>query len=233
MSSLSFAILYEDNHVIAVDKPAGLLTQPTNLESDSLEVRVKAWIKEKYGKPGNVFLGVIHRLDRPASGIVLFAKTSKALGRLNEAMRNKQMKKTYLALVEGSPGQKQGTLKHYLRHDEYRAYVSVHEERGSKLAVLHYEVVEKFSKTTLLKVELETGRYHQIRAQFSFIGCPIVGDSKYGSGIAMSPKTIALHHSNFVFEHPVTKQVIELSSPLPEHFYENNGKARIVTRCTQ
>ena len=210
-------ILYEDNHILAVDKPAGMLTQPTDLESESLESLAKAWIKEKYQKPGNVFLGVVHRLDRPVSGIVLFAKTSKALSRLNEALRERKFKKTYCALVEGKVTKDQDTLEHYLRHDDYAASVSSKKDPEAKLARLHYEVLTRFEKSTLLKVDLETGRYHQIRAQLSAAGHPIVGDDKYGSRQAAGGGGIALHHSHLQFIHPVTEESVVIESHLPLH----------------
>jgi 23S rRNA pseudouridine1911/1915/1917 synthase len=217
-------ILYEDNHLIVVNKPAGLLTQPTDLENDSLEVRVKAWIKKTYNKPGNVFLGVIHRLDKPVSGIVVFAKTSKALSRLNASIREREMVKTYYALVEGSPKKKQGTLEHYLKHDDYFASVCSPDDPSGKLARLHYEALKSSGDATLLKVVLETGRYHQIRCQCAAMGCPIVGDIKYGasktahSGKYLPSGAIALHHGNLTLTHPVTKAELKIEAPLPAYF---------------
>lgn len=220
----SIEVLYEDNHLIIVNKPAGLLTQPTDLENDSLEVRVKAWIKSTYNKPGNVFLGVIHRLDKPVSGIVVFAKTSKALSRLNALMRDKEMVKTYFALVEGKPKAEKGTLEHYLKHDDYVASVTTKNDPEGKLARLHYEVVEQGKEAVLLKVILETGRYHQIRCQCAAMGCPIAGDAKYGAGKANAilqrlPKgAIALHHGSMRLTHPVTKEQLTIEAPLPLYF---------------
>jgi len=198
-------VLYEDNHLIAVCKPAGLLTQETAENHESLENQVKAWIKDKYQKPGNVFLGVIHRLDRPVSGIVLFAKTSKALSRLNEAIRSRSMQKTYHALVEGRPAQESATLEHWLIHDDYRAQVCMRAEPDAKKARLHYKTLKRNPDTTLLEVILETGRYHQIRAQCAAIGHPIVGDAKYGSRRTFAEGAIALHHYQLKLEHPITK----------------------------
>lgn len=201
-------VIYEDNHLIVVNKPAGLLTQPTDEEQDSLETQTKAWIKEKYQKPGNVFLGVVHRLDRPVSGLVVFAKTSKALSRLNESVRGKHVQKIYRALVEGKPSKNSDTLEHYLRHDDFRAYVSTKQDPEAKLARLHYEVLEEKGDCSLLQIELETGRYHQIRAQLAAMGYPIVGDSKYGSKKIFPKGIIALHHYRWSGEHPVTKDPI-------------------------
>lgn len=221
--SVPIEVLYEDNHLIIVNKPAGLLTQPTDLENDSLEVRVKAWIKTTYNKPGNVFLGVIHRLDKPVSGIVVFAKTSKALSRLNALMRDKEMVKTYFALVEGNPKADKGTLEHYLKHDDYVASITSKRDPEGKLARLHYEVLEHAKEAVLLKVILETGRYHQIRCQCASMGCPIVGDAKYGAGKAKDllqrlPKgAIALHHGSMSLTHPVTKERLIIEAPLPPY----------------
>lgn len=217
-------VLYEDNHLIAVNKPAGLLTQPTDLVNDSLEVRVKAWIKEKYNKPGNVFLGVIHRLDKPVSGIVIFAKTSKALSRLNASIREREMVKTYYALVEGVPHKKEGTLEHYLKHDDYAASVCSPKDPSAKVARLHYETLGTVGNAALLKIILETGRYHQIRCQCAAMGCPIVGDAKYGAGKdaraagTLPSGAIALHHGNLTLAHPVTKETLALAAPLPRYF---------------
>lgn len=201
-------ILYEDNHLFIVNKPAGLLTQPTPDEQDSLETRAKAWIKKAAGKPGNVFLHAIHRLDRPVSGIILFAKTQKALERLNEGSRNKETMKHYLAWVEGVPPQSAGALEHYLRHDEYKATI----HRDGKPVRLTYRILENKGSKCLVEVNLETGRYHQIRAQFGFIGCPILGDIKYGSRIPFRDKAIALHHDQLSFFHPTTKELMQIKA---------------------
>lgn len=203
-------IVYEDNHFLAVNKPAGLLTQPTDNETLSLEILAKEWIKDKYGKPGNVFLGVIHRLDRSVSGIVLFAKTSKALSRMNDAMRSKEIIKVYHARVEGSPPHSNGILEHYLRHDDWHAEVCESSTPGAKLARLVYTVIERLETTSVLEIKLETGRYHQIRAQCAAIGCPIVGDKKYGSKMPMPQGTIALKHVHMQFKHPITKELCDI-----------------------
>lgn len=210
-----FEVLYEDNHLLVVTKPAGVLTQATEQESHSLENQAKAWLKEKYQKPFNVFLGVVHRLDRPASGIVLFAKTSKALSRLNDMIRSKDAIKVYCALVEGHPPEESGMLEHFLRHDEHRAYVSNSSDPQAKFARLYYDDLKSNEKMTLLQIILETGRYHQIRAQCAAIGCPIVGDVKYGSRYPLPNGAIALHHHRLQFIHPVTKLPLVFESPLP------------------
>lgn len=208
-----FSIIYEDNHIIVVNKPAGLLTQPAEAVQDSLELRVKAMLKEKYQKPGNVFLGVVHRLDKPASGIVILAKTSKALSRLNEAIKSKLFKKTYHALVEGIPHSLEGTLEHYLFHDDYQAIICSQKRANAKKAILHYKVLKKNPEKSLVEIDLETGRYHQIRAQFSEIGHPIIGDAKYGSRLYFREGTIALHHLRLQIQHPVTKEEMTFEAP--------------------
>lgn len=197
-------ILFEDNHQLVVVKPAGIVTQPSGVaDRESLEMQAKEWLKQKYQKKGNVFLEAVHRIDKPVSGIVLFAKTSKALSRLHASMREKKVKKTYLAIVEGHIQKKEGTLIHDLVHDEHFATVAKKGEEG-KQAVLHYKVLESYQKTDLVEIALETGRYHQIRAQFAAIGHPILGDAKYGSKNSYQPDAIALHHSRFEIPHPIT-----------------------------
>jgi 23S rRNA pseudouridine1911/1915/1917 synthase len=187
-------IVYADNHILVVDKPPEMATQP------DLEELAKLWIKKKYKKPGNVFLHPIHRLDKPVSGLVVFARTSKALSRLQQMMRERKIEKIYHALVEGKPAEEKGKLIHHLKHGSFRAKVS---DEG-KEAILEYRVIRQERGCTLLEIQLVTGRYHQIRAQLAEIGCPIVGDRKYGSQKPW-PKGIALHHSEMRFEHPVAK----------------------------
>lgn len=197
-------VIYLDNHLLVVDKPAGLLTQPNSTNAPNLEDQAKAFIKEKYHKPGRVFLIPIHRLDKPVSGLVVFARTSKALSRLNEQMRQKSIQKFYFALIEGTLKNKTGTLKHTLSHGSHRAHVS--NSPQAKEALLSYEVLQEKSDTTLVKIELHTGRYHQIRAQWSHEGHPIVGDTKYGSTRTFPQGIIALHHGILKLEHPVSKE---------------------------
>jgi|SRR3989304_7773877 len=207
-------VIYLDNHLLAVNKKAGIATQelPQSHEasSESLEEIAKKWLKEKYRKPGKVFLEPIHRIDRPVSGLVLFARTGKALSRLQAAMREKQIHKTYYALVEGALPSEEGTLEHYLVHDEFRARVASLKEKDAKLARLHFKVKNQKKGMALVEIVLETGRYHQIRAQFSAIGCPIVGDRKYGSKRAWKKNEIALHHGRLEFPHPVKEEKLIL-----------------------
>ncbi len=208
-------ILYEDNHVLAVNKPAGLLTQPSGAAHDSLESQCKAYLKEKYQKPGAVFLEAIHRLDRPVSGIVVFARTSKALSRLQESMRNKNCRKVYLALVEKAPYPAEGVLEHVLLHEEHQAKVVEACHPQGKKARLQYRVIGPIGAYVLLEIELETGRYHQIRAQLAAIGSPIVGDFKYGSQMEFKKESVALHHARMQIEHPISHQRLTLECPAP------------------
>lgn len=209
-------ILYEDNHLLVVNKPSGLLTQPSGTQQENLEDLSKAWIKQTYQKPGAVFLEAVHRLDKPVSGIVVFARTSKALSRLNASMRERGFRKIYCAVVEGLIPQDSGILEHYLKHDDYQSLVVKKDISQAKLCRLHYRVLKRSHKHTLLEINLETGRYHQIRAQFSAAGYPIVGDIKYKSSEVYLLDSIALHHSALQFPHPTQGTLIDIQSPLPE-----------------
>lgn len=213
-------VIYEDNHLFVVNKPAGLATQPGIDNPNSLEGEAKEWIKEQYQKPGNVYLHALHRLDKPVSGLVLFARTSKALTRLNESIKAQDTQKVYFALVEGNLPNLVGSLEHYLVHDDYRARVVTASHAEGKRAKLTYQVVKSNGSLTLVRIELETGRYHQIRAQFSSIGAPIVGDAKYGSRLPFHAKTIALHHRYFEIPHPTTKKPILFEAHLPKYWPE-------------
>jgi 23S rRNA pseudouridine1911/1915/1917 synthase len=207
-------IIFCDNHLLIANKPPGLLTQPDEIGSDSLEAYAKAWVKKEYRKPGNVFLHAIHRLDKPVSGLVLFARTSKALTRLNELSRLMGIQRVYIAEVEGILSQRLGRLDHYLLHGEHRAIIGKASDKEAKHARLQYQVKNFREHTTLVIIDLETGRYHQIRAQFSAIGHPVVGDRRYGSkkGDGLS---IHLHCAELAFEHPVTKETLTFESPAP------------------
>lgn len=203
-------IIYEDNHLLVVNKPAGLLTQPNETSEQSLEELAKQWIKQKYNKPHQVFLQAVHRLDKPVSGIVVFGKTSKSVSRLNDAIRNKETKKVYEAIVEGVPSTPEAVLEHYLIHDDYRAEIVKATSPNAKLAQLSYRVIERQENQSRLEIILITGRYHQIRVQLSAIGCPILGDTKYGSHQPYKPGAIALCHKELQLIHPVTKEVLTL-----------------------
>jgi 23S rRNA pseudouridine1911/1915/1917 synthase len=205
-------VIFCDNHLLVAHKPAGIATQPHPGASDNLTEQAKAWIKKKFNKPGNVFLEPVHRLDKPVSGLVLFARTSKALSRLQEMMRQRQIHKTYFAWVEGAPPEPQGILEHYLIHDDYKARIVRADHPEGKLARLTYTLVEKRGEVSLLEVILETGKYHQIRIQLSAIGCPILGDEKYGSRSSFKQGQIALHHGRLQFIHPISKESLTLSN---------------------
>lgn len=206
-------VLYEDNHLLVVEKPAGLLTQPSGTDQPSLEVISKTYIKEKYNKSGNVFLEAVHRLDKPVGGIVLFARTSKALSRLQASMRAKQCSKTYWAMVEGVVPSSEGVLEHYLLHDDHQSLIVAKSNPNGKLAKLKYRFLGYLRENNWLEIDLDTGRYHQIRAQLAEIGCPIVGDHKYGSRIAFMPNCIALHHVQMTVRHPVSDALLSFKSP--------------------
>lgn len=205
-------VLFSDNHVLAVDKAPGIPTQGEKGEI-SLHDEAKEWVKRAYQKPGNVFLEPIHRLDKPVGGIVLFARTSKALSRLQQAMREKKIRKTYRAWVEGIIEKEEGKLEHFLMHGEHKAeVVASHDTRG-KYCVLHFHTLFYKENKTLIEIDLITGRYHQIRAQLSAVGHPIWGDKKYGSSEYYPSDGIALHHTQLELEHPVQGTLLVLQSP--------------------
>ncbi len=211
-------VLYEDNHIIIVNKTTSEIVQGDKTGDKPLSETVKEWLKDKYNKPGNVFCGVTHRLDRPVSGIVVFAKTSKALSRMNEMFKSKEVKKTYWAIVKNMPKHAEGTLRHYLLKNEKqnKSYAHETEKAGSKLAILHYKLIAHSDKYNLLEVDLETGRHHQIRVQLSNMGCPIKGDLKYGADRSNPDGGISLHARHISFIHPVSKELIEVTAPLPD-----------------
>lgn len=208
------SIIYQDNHLLCLDKPGGLLTQPSGTDRDSLEAQGKAWIKTEYNKPGAVFLEAAHRLDAAACGVVLFARTSKALSRLNAAIREGKCQKEYRALVEGCPARNAARLKNWLRHDEHFATVVTGPEEGARESFLDYEVLEKRGRFTLLKVILGSGRYHQIRAQLAYLGVPIAGDSRYGAATVYHQGCVALQHYCLRLNHPVGGGELCLKSSL-------------------
>lgn len=211
-------IVYEDNHLIIIYKHSGEIVQGDKTGDVPLSEDVKCYLKEKYQKPGNVFLGVVHRLDRPVAGLVVFAKTSKALTRLNKMFRDGEVHKTYWAITKNLPPQSEGTLTHWLVRNEKqnKSYAYDHEVPHSKKAILKYRLIGQSDHYCLLEVNLMTGRHHQIRCQLAHMGCPIKGDLKYGAQRSNPDGSICLlaHHVEFV--HPVSKQLISLDSPLPE-----------------
>lgn len=211
-------ILYEDNHVIVVNKNASDIVQGDKTGDETMPDTIKAYLKEKYQKPGNVFCGVVHRLDRPTSGAVVFARTSKALERLNAQFRDKETNKVYWAIVESKPEKSSSTLTHYLKKNEKqnKSYASLTETPGSKKAVLHYSLIASSDKYHLLEVRLETGRHHQIRVQLSTIGCIIKGDVKYGARRSNPDGSVGLHARTLTFTHPTSKEPISITAPVPE-----------------
>ncbi len=211
-------VIYEDNHIIVVSKTASEIVQGDKTGDTPLSELVKHYLKEKYNKPGNVFIGVTHRLDRPVSGLVVFAKTSKALARLNEMFKNGDVHKTYWAIVKNCPQETEATLEHYLVRNEKqnKSYAYNREKPGAKKAILHYKLIGHSENYFLLEVDLKTGRHHQIRCQLAKIGCPIKGDLKYGFPRSNPDGSICLHARRVSFIHPVSKELIELEAPLPE-----------------
>jgi 23S rRNA pseudouridine1911/1915/1917 synthase len=203
-------VISVDNHTLVVCKRAGLATQKNEQDSSSLEEEAKAWVKQTYNKPGAVFLEPIHRLDKPVSGLVLFARTSKALSRLQEQMRERKIEKSYLALVEGILPQQEGRLEHFLIHDFHHARVSAPSDPRAKQAILDYRVQETRLGMSFVQITLHTGRYHQIRAQFGAIGFPVCGDERYGS--KKKSEAIRLHHFKLSYHHPITQALITAES---------------------
>lgn len=211
-------VLYEDNHLIIVYKEAGEIVQADKSGDIPLSEIVKQWLKAKYKKPGNVFLGVVHRLDRPVSGLVIFAKTSKALTRLNNMFRNGEIHKTYWAIVTRPPFEPEATLTDWLVRNERqnKSYAYNHQVPTSKKSILHYKVINQTDHYTLLEVNLMTGRHHQIRCQLSNMDCPIKGDLKYGAPRSNPDGGISLLSHCVEFVHPVSKETIRVESPLPK-----------------
>ena len=211
-------ILYEDNHLIAVNKRAGDIVQVDDTGDEPLDEKVKTYIAHKYSKPNGAFLGVVHRLDRPVSGLILFAKTSKALERINNMFKNREMKKTYVAVVRNRPQPTEGTLVHWLVKNPQKNVTKAHnsEVKGSQRAELHYKLIGELNGYYLLEVDPVTGRPHQIRVQLSTLGCPIVGDNKYGYPRGSLKKSICLHALRLQFVHPVKKEPVAIYAPLPK-----------------
>lgn len=217
-SSKNLQVLFEDNHVIIVNKRPGDIVQGDKTGDMPLSEVVKEFIKDKYNKPGNVYLGVVHRLDRPTSGIVLFAKTSKALPRLNKLFADKEAKKTYWAIVKNIPEKTSDTLVHWLRRNtkQNKSYANKIEVPESKKAILAYRLLKKLDRYALLEIDLKTGRHHQIRSQLSSIGSPIKGDLKYGFDRSNPDGSIHLHARSLQFVHPVNKETITVVAPPPK-----------------
>jgi 23S rRNA pseudouridine1911/1915/1917 synthase len=223
-------VLHEDNHVIVVNKRPSDIVQGDKTGDVTMPDQIKEFLRVKYNKPGNIFCGVVHRLDRPTSGAVVFAKTSKALTRLNEQFREKDTQKVYWAVVEKAPQSNTGHLENFLLKNEKqnKAYVHQKEVSGSKKAILDYRVLAQSDKYTLVEVTLHTGRHHQIRAQMAHIGSIIKGDLKYGAKRSNADGSIHLHARYLSFIHPTTKETIQITAPVPEDslwkWFENNQK---------
>ena len=211
-------VLYEDNHIIAVNKTCREIVQGDKTGDTPLSEQLKVWLKEKYAKPGQVFLGVTHRLDRPVSGVVLFAKTSKALSRLNEMFRVGEVKKTYWAIVKQCPPVEEGELVHWLVRNEKqnKSYAYDTERPNAKKAILHYRVIGRSDRDYLLEIDLKTGRHHQIRCQLAKMGCPIKGDLKYGFARSNPDGGISLHARSAALIHPVSKIPLKIVAPVPQ-----------------
>lgn len=211
-------VLYDDNHIVIVNKAAGEIVQGDRTGDTPLVETVKQWIKERYAKPGNVFCGVTHRIDRPACGIVVLAKTSKGLARMNELFREGKIKKTYWAITKDAPPRDEDTLTHYITTVERnnKSYASATETPGALKSVLRYRVIAKTDRYHLLEIDLLTGRKHQIRAQLSAIGCPIKGDLKYGAKRSNPDGGISLQAHRIRFTHPISGKEIDITAPLPD-----------------
>ena len=211
-------VLFEDNHIIIVNKRAGDIVQGDKTGDKPLNEVIKSYLKDKYSKPGNVYLGTVHRLDRPTTGLVIFAKTSKALPRLNKLFLSKDIAKTYWAIVKKQPPKTEDTLVNWLKKNpkNNKSYAHNKEVKDSKKAILHYKVLQKLENYYLLEINLETGRHHQIRTQLSSIGCSIKGDLKYGFDRSNKDASIHLHARHIAFIHPVKKVPINVTAPLPK-----------------
>lgn len=215
---MDFQVLYEDNHILVANKPNNMLVQADTTGDVALEDLAKQYIKIKYNKPGAVFLNAVHRIDRPVSGVVVFARTSKALARLNEQFRSKEIKKTYWAIVKNLPKVESATLEDYIRRDakKNKSFVCQKDAKDAKLARLSYSLIASSENYHLLEIDLHTGRHHQIRCQLSHMGCPIKGDLKYGAERSNKDGGISLHARSVEFIHPVTKESIKITAPVPE-----------------
>lgn len=218
MGKQDLEVLYEDNHIIIVNKKVGDIVQGDKTGDKALKDYVADYLKIKYNKPGNVFVGVTHRLDRPVSGAIIFARTSKALARLNAMLQNKEIEKTYWAVVKNSPPKTEDRLVHYIKKNEKnnKSFVYKQEVKNSKEAILNYKIHIRIDNYYLLEINLETGRHHQIRAQLADIGCPIRGDLKYGFSRSNKNAGINLHARSVSFIHPVKKENILVEAPVPK-----------------
>ncbi len=218
-SKIENNILFEDNHLIVINKQSGEIVQGDKTGDEPLSETIKKYIKTKYNKPGDVFLGTPHRIDRPTSGIVIFAKTSKSLARLNKMFQQKEIQKTYWAIIKNEPPQKEATLIHFLKKNEAKnkSVAKLQDFDGAKRAELTYKVIHQFQQYFLLEILPKTGRHHQIRVQLASIGCPIKGDLKYGFSRSNKDASISLHARKIAFIHPVQKELLEITAPAPSN----------------
>ena len=212
-------VLFEDNHLIAVNKSSSCLVQGDKTGDTSLDISLKEYLKEKYHKPGNVFVGVTHRIDRPVSGVVLYAKTSKALSRMNRMFREGRVKKIYWAIVKNKPPKDADRLIHFLVRNEKqnKSYCHLSPVENSREAIMAYQVIGKSHNYYLLEIDLKTGRHHQIRAQLAFIGCPVRGDLKYNYPRSSKGGGISLYARHIEFIHPVKKELVSITAPVPDN----------------
>ena len=222
MSNIRLQVLFEDNHLIAINKQSGDIIQGDKTGDEPLSEKVKKLLKKKYNKPGNVFLGTIHRIDRPTSGIIIFAKTSKALSRMNEKFRDNKISKIYWAIVKNNLPKKSGPLVNYLTKDQKKNKSFVTKNKEGKLAKLSYKLLNKLNNYYHYEIYPETGRHHQIRVQLSNMGSPIKGDLKYGAKRSNNDASINLHARKIIFEHPVSKEEITIIAPTPNETIWNS-----------
>ncbi len=222
MSNIKLQVLFEDNHLIAINKQSGDIIQGDKTGDEPLSEKVKKFLKKKYNKPGNVFLGTIHRIDRPTSGIIIFAKTSKSLSRMNEKFRDNKISKIYWAIVKNNLPKKSGSLVNYLTKDQKKNKSFVTKNKEGKLAKLSYKLLNKLNNYYHYEIYPETGRHHQIRVQLSNMGSPIKGDLKYGAKRSNNDASINLHAREIIFEHPVSKEKITIIAPTPNETIWNS-----------
>ncbi len=222
MSNIRLQVLFEDNHLIAINKQSGDIIQGDKTGDEPLSEKVKKFLKKKYNKPGNVFLGTIHRIDRPTSGIIIFAKTSKALSRMNEKFRDNKISKTYWAIAKNNLSKTSGSLVDYLTKDQKKNKSFVTKNKEGKLAKLSYKLLNKLNNYYHYEIYPETGRHHQIRVQLSNMGSPIKGDLKYGAKRSNNDASINLHARKIIFEHPVSKEEITIIAPTPNETIWNS-----------
>ena len=215
-------VIYEDNHLIAINKKSGDISQGDKTGDLPLSDYIKEYLKKKYNKLGNVYLGTIHRIDRPTSGVLVFAKTSKALSRMNELFRENKIQKTYWAVVKNQTPKTQGSLKNYLSKNNKQNKSYVCQENEGKLAELEYQIIKKLKNYYFLEIKPKTGRHHQIRVQLSNIGCPIKGDLKYGDKRSNKDQSIHLHARKIEFTHPVSKEILIITAPTPPDIIWNS-----------